>query len=55
MDGYNIFLVMLAVYIAVLVAVGWYFNKKQKSITDFWLAGRGIGPSPSVSQLQRPG
>jgi SSS family solute:Na+ symporter len=46
MDGYNIFLIMLAVYIAGLVSVGWYFNKKQKSITDFWLAGRGIGPFP---------
>lgn len=44
MDGYNIFLVLLAVYIAGLVAIGWYFNKKQKSVTDFWLAGRRIGP-----------
>ena len=43
MDSYNIFLVMLAVYIAVLVAIGWYFNKNQKSVTDFWLAGRRIG------------
>ncbi|HWR25411.1 MAG TPA: sodium:solute symporter family protein, partial [Methanosarcina sp.] len=43
MDGYTIFLVMLAVYIAVLVAIGWYFNKNQKSVTDFWLAGRKIG------------
>lgn len=45
MDGYNIFLVLLAVYIAGLVAIGWYFNKKQKSVTDFWLAGRRIGPA----------
>ena len=45
MDGYSIFLVMLAVYIAGLVAIGWYFNKRQKSVTDFWLAGRRIGPS----------
>jgi len=45
MDGYNIFLVLLSVYIAGLVAIGWYFNKKQKSVTDFWLAGRRIGPS----------
>ncbi|AKB53360.1 MULTISPECIES: sodium:solute symporter family protein [Methanosarcina] len=45
MDGYNIFLIMLSVYIAGLVAIGWYFNNKQKSITDFWLAGRRIGPS----------
>lgn len=45
MDGYNIFLVLLAVYVAGLVAIGWYFNKKQKSVTDFWLAGRRIGPA----------
>ncbi|AKB52713.1 sodium-solute symporter, putative [Methanosarcina barkeri str. Wiesmoor] len=45
MNGYSIFLVMLTVYIAGLVAIGWYFNSRQKSITDFWLAGRRIGPS----------
>lgn len=45
MDGYSIFLIMLSVYIAGLVAIGWYFNNRQKSITDFWLAGRRIGPS----------
>ncbi len=43
MDGYSIFLIVLAVYIASLVAIGWYFNNRQKSITDFWLAGREIG------------
>jgi SSS family solute:Na+ symporter len=44
MNGYNIFLVLLAVYLAVLVSIGWYFNKKQRSVTDFWLAGRRMGP-----------
>lgn len=44
MDGYSIFLVLLSVYIAGLVAIGWYFNNRQKSVTDFWLAGRRIGP-----------
>ncbi len=44
MDGYQIFLALLTVYLAGLVSIGWYFNKKQKSITDFWLAGRRIGP-----------
>ena len=44
MNGYTTFLVLLAVYLAVLVSIGWYFNKKQKSITDFWLAGRSLGP-----------
>ncbi|HET8687601.1 MAG TPA: sodium:solute symporter family protein, partial [Methanosarcina sp.] len=45
MDGYSIFLIMLVVYIAGLVAISWYFNSRQKSITDFWLAGRMIGPA----------
>lgn len=44
MDGYSIFVIMLIVYIASLVAISWYFNSRQKSITDFWLAGRMIGP-----------
>ena len=45
MNSYSIFLVMLAVYITGLLSIGWYFNKNQKSVTDFWLAGRKIGPS----------
>jgi Na+/proline symporter len=45
MNGYSVFLVMLTVYIAILVAISWYFNSRQKSITDFWLAGRMIGPA----------
>ncbi|MBW6519020.1 MAG: sodium:solute symporter family protein [ANME-2 cluster archaeon] len=44
MDGYQIFLILLAFYLAGLVSIGWYFTKKQKSVTDFWLAGREIGP-----------
>ena len=44
MDGYQIFLILLAVYLLGLVSIGWYFTKKQKSVTDFWLAGREIGP-----------
>lgn len=45
MNGYEMFLALLTVYLAGLVGIGWYFNKKQKSLTDFWLAGRQIGPS----------
>lgn len=45
MDSYQIFLALLTVYLAGLVGIGWYFNKKQKSVIDFWLAGRRIGPS----------
>lgn len=44
MDGYQIFLVLLVIYLAGLASIGWYFNKKQRSVTDFWLAGREIGP-----------
>ncbi len=44
MDGYYIFLILLAVYLSGLVGIGWYFTKKQRSVTDFWLAGRKIGP-----------
>uniref|UniRef100_UPI0025E19512 sodium:solute symporter family protein n=1 Tax=Methanohalobium sp. TaxID=2837493 RepID=UPI0025E19512 len=43
MESYQTFLIMLAVYLAALVSIGWYFTKRQKSITDFWLAGRNIG------------
>ncbi|MDD4749666.1 MAG: sodium:solute symporter family protein, partial [Methanosarcinaceae archaeon] len=41
---YEMFLTLLVVYLAGLVGIGWYFNKKQKSVTDFWLAGREVGP-----------
>ncbi len=42
MDGYQ-FLLLLAAYLAGLIAIGWYFSKRQISVTDFWLAGREIG------------
>ncbi len=44
MDAYSLFLVFLAIYIAVLLSVGLYFSRRQKSVTDFWLAGRELGP-----------
>ncbi|MBP2030048.1 SSS family solute:Na+ symporter [Methanohalophilus levihalophilus] len=43
MDAYQLFLILLALYLGVLVAIGWYFTKRQKTVTDFWLAGRRIG------------
>jgi SSS family solute:Na+ symporter len=43
-DAYSFFLVFLAIYIAVLLAIGLYFSRRQKSVTDFWLAGRELGP-----------
>ncbi|MEI8003092.1 MAG: sodium:solute symporter family protein [Methanothrix sp.] len=44
MDAYSLFLIFLAVYIAVLMGIGLYFSSRQKSVTDFWLAGRELGP-----------
>lgn len=38
--------ICLAIYILVLLAIGWYYSKKQKSVVDFWLAGRKIGYIP---------
>lgn len=43
---YYVFIGLLVVYLAILVFIGFYFNKKQKSVTDFWLGGRRIGPIP---------
>jgi SSS family solute:Na+ symporter len=44
LDAYSLFLVFLAIYIAVLLGIGLYFSSRQKSVTDFWLAGRELGP-----------
>lgn len=43
MDAYQLFIILLALYLGVLVAIGLYFTKRQKTVTDFWLAGRRIG------------
>jgi len=37
------FIILLILYIAVMAAIGWHFAKKQRSMTDFWIAGREIG------------
>ncbi|WP_135610568.1 sodium:solute symporter [Methanococcoides sp. AM1] len=60
MDGYQLFMVMLAVYLCGLIGIGWYFTKRQKTVTDFWLAGRkigtiGIGFSSAASWLTAGG
>jgi SSS family solute:Na+ symporter len=44
-DAYSFFLVFLAIYIAVLLAIGLYLSRRQESVTDFWLAGRELGPT----------
>ena len=43
MEGSQIFFILLAVYLSGLISIGWHFTKKQKSVTDFWLAGREVG------------
>ncbi|MBU1340052.1 MAG: sodium:solute symporter family protein [Proteobacteria bacterium] len=43
MNAYHLFLVLLFIYISFLVLTGIYFNKKQKTQTDFWLAGKSAG------------
>ncbi len=37
------FLVFLAIYIAILLGIGLYLSRRQRSETDFWLAGRELG------------
>ena len=44
LDAYSLFLIFLAIYIAILLGIGLYFSRRQKSVTDFWLAGRELGP-----------
>lgn len=44
MDAYSLFIAFLVVYIAALAGIGLYFSRRQRSVTDFWLAGRELGP-----------
>jgi SSS family solute:Na+ symporter len=43
MNGYPIFMVLLSGYIIILVATGYYFNKRQISLREFLLAGKRAG------------
>jgi len=43
MSDYTIFIGLLALYIGSLIGIGLYYNKKQKSSIDFFLAGRELG------------
>ena len=43
MSDYALFIGLLALYIGSLIGIGLYYNKKQKSSTDFFLAGRELG------------
>ncbi len=43
MTSYQLFLLFLTLYIAVLIGTGIYFSTKQKTLADFWLAGKSAG------------
>lgn len=43
MTSYQLFLLFLTLYIVVLIGTGIYFSTKQKTLTDFWLAGKSAG------------
>jgi len=45
MPDYSLFFSLLTLYIFSPVGIGWHFNHRQKSVTDFWLAGRAAGAS----------
>ncbi|WP_406660297.1 sodium:solute symporter family protein [Methanolobus sp. ZRKC3] len=60
MQNYQMFLSLMAVYLLGLIGIGLYFTKRQKSVTDFWLAGRkikalGIGMSAASSWMTAGG
>ncbi|MHC1631568.1 MAG: sodium:solute symporter family protein [Methanotrichaceae archaeon] len=42
MGPYHLFLLLLGLYIASLIGIGIRSSRGQKSVTDFWLAGREI-------------
>ena len=60
MQNYGLFLILMAIYLLCLIGIGVYFTKRQKSVTDFWLAGRkvsslGIGMSAASSWMTAGG
>src|SRR5512136_1960967 len=46
MEPYYLFLILLVIYIAVLAGIGLLASRGQRSMTDFWLAGRELGAIP---------
>lgn len=44
MEPYYLFLAFLVLYLATLIGIGLFSARRQKSVTDFWLAGRELGP-----------
>ena len=43
MESYYLFLIFLVLFIAMLVGISLLTSRRQKSVTDFWLAGRDLG------------
>lgn len=43
MSAYSLFISLLSAYIMILILTGWYFNKRQQTLSDFWLAGKSAG------------
>ena len=43
MDSYHLFLLLLGLYTAALIGIGLRSSRGQRSVADFWLAGREIG------------
>ena len=43
-EAYHLFLVFLALYVAMLLSISLFTSRRQRSVTDFWLAGRELGP-----------
>lgn len=59
-EKYQMFLILLFVYVIGLIAIGLYFSKRQRSVTDFWLGGRrmsalAIGFSAAASWMTAGG
>ncbi|MDD1757363.1 MAG: sodium:solute symporter family protein [Methanotrichaceae archaeon] len=46
MEPYYLFLILLVIYIAILAGIGLLASRGQRSMTDFWLAGRELGTIP---------
>ena len=43
MEPYHIFLVILALFVSMLIGISLLTMRRQRSVTDFWLAGRELG------------
>jgi|Deesub1362A_J573_1020465.scaffolds.fasta_scaffold00139_2 SSS family solute:Na+ symporter len=41
--GYVLFMVALTLYVGLLAFIGTYFMKRQRNMSDFWIAGREVG------------